>query len=115
MQNDVAPEPKAPTEPDKPQVPPVTDSDNSVAVEKRLRADFAELADVAAQGARLGVKLDAAEAMAKGVKPDALRRTLLEELARRSDAANLVATAPAKGAAESPIVKRAREAALRIK
>ncbi|MBF0354960.1 MAG: S49 family peptidase [Alphaproteobacteria bacterium] len=113
MQNDDTPEPKASTEPDKPSAPTVTEPDNSAAVEKRLRADFAELADVAAQGARLGVKLDVAEAMAKGVKPDALRRTLLEELARRSDAANLVATAPAKDASESPIVKRAREAAAR--
>ncbi|MBI5121333.1 MAG: S49 family peptidase [Rhodospirillales bacterium] len=113
MQTDDTPEPKAPTEPDKPQAPPVTQPDNSEAVEKRLRADFAELADVAAQGSRLGVKLDVAEAMAKGIRPDALRRTLLEELARRSDAANLVATAPAMGASESPIVKRAREAAAR--
>ncbi|MDK9720398.1 MAG: S49 family peptidase [Rhodospirillales bacterium] len=114
MQNDDTPEPKAVTEPDKPQAAPAVPPPDPLAqAEQRLRADFAELADVAAQGARLGVKLDVAEAMAKGIRPDALRRTLLEELARRSDAANLVATAPAKGASESPIVKRAREAAAR--
>jgi len=83
---------------------------------QRLRAEYAELAAVAAQAARLGIRVDIAEAMAKGVRPDALRRSVLEELAARSDAADLVAaSAPAgpKPGAESPIVKRAKEAASR--
>ena len=82
---------------------------------QRLRSEYAELAAVAAQAARLGVRIDAAEAMAKGVRPDALRRSVLDELAARSDAVDLVAAAPAepRPAAESPIVKRAREAASR--
>jgi signal peptide peptidase SppA len=83
-------------------------------VEQRLRGEYAELAAVAAQAARLGLKVDAAEAMAKGVRADALRRSVLDELAARSDAADIVATAPAAARlAESPIVKRAKEAASR--
>jgi len=81
-------------------------------VEQRLRGEYAELAAVAAQAARLGLKVDAAEAMAKGVRADALRRSVLDELATRSDAADIVATAPAAARpAESPIVKRAKQAA----
>ena len=85
-------------------------------IEQRLRAEYAELAAVAAQAARLGLKIDVAEAMAKGTRPDALRRSILEQLAARSDATDLVAAVPAPGTApagESPIVKRAREAASR--
>ena len=85
-------------------------------LETRLRAEYAELAAVAAQAGRLGIRVDAAEAMAKGIRPDALRRSVLEELAARSEAADLVAAAPPPGTkptAESPIVKRAREAASR--
>ncbi len=83
-------------------------------LEQRLRGEYAELAAVAAQAARLGVKVDAAEAMAKGVRADALRRSVLDELAARSDAVDIVATAPAAARpAESPIVKRAKEAASR--
>ncbi|MDX9862020.1 MAG: S49 family peptidase [Rhodospirillales bacterium] len=85
-------------------------------VGQRLRAEYAELAAIAAQAARLGVRIDAADAMAKGVRPDALRRSVLDELAARSDAVDLIAAAAPAGskpAAESPIVKRAREAASR--
>ncbi len=80
---------------------------------ERYRAEYAEIADVAAQGARLGVSVDAADAMRKGIKPDALRRTVLDTLAERSAAADVIAAAPAPGkpTAESPIVKRARERA----
>jgi ClpP class serine protease len=94
-------------------VPPAVDP---AALEQRLRAEYADLAAVAAQAARLGVRIDAAEAMAKGIRPDALRRSVLEELAARSEAADLVAAAPPPGArpaGESPIVRRAKEAASR--
>lgn len=82
-------------------------------LEARLRSEYAEVSGIAAQAARLGVALDAGEAIAKGLKPDALRRAVLEELAARSDALDLVAAAaPAASApAESPIVRRARERA----
>jgi signal peptide peptidase SppA len=86
-------------------------------LEQRLRAEYSEISAVAAQAARLGVSIDPAEAMAKGIRPEALRRTVLDQLAERSDATDLVAAAPAgatpKTETESPIVRRAREAASR--
>lgn len=97
-----------PGSPAPPPLPPAHDP------AERYRAEYAEIADVAAQGARLGVSVDAADAMRKGVKPDALRRTVLDTLAERSAAADVIAAtppAPGKPAAESPIVKRARERA----
>lgn len=85
-------------------------------IERRLRTEYADLAAVAAQAQRLGVNIDVADAMAKGTSADALGRSVLEQLAARSDAADLVAAAPAPGnpvPGESPIVKRARQAASR--
>ncbi len=86
-------------------------------VEQRLRAEYSEISAIAAQAARLGVTIDPAEAMAKGIRPEALRRSVLEQLAERSEATDVVAAAPAgavpKSEAESPIVRRAREAAAR--
>jgi chorismate mutase len=84
----------------------------TVEIEQRLRAEYAEISAIAAQAARLGVTIDAAEAMAKGIRPEALRRTVLDQLAERSDATDVVAAAP-KADTESPIVRRAREAAAR--
>jgi capsid assembly protease len=97
-----------PGSPAPPPLPPAHDP------AERYRAEYAEIADVAAQGARLGVSIDAADAMRRGVKPDALRRTVLDTLAERSAAADVIAAAPppqGKPGAESPIVKRARERA----
>ena len=86
-------------------------------IEQRLRTEYAEISAIAAQAARLGITIDAADALAKGIRPEALRRTVLEQLAARSDATAVVAAAPpsaaAKAEAESPIVRRAREAAAR--
>ena len=82
------------------------------AIADRLRAEFSEIATVAAQAARLGIEIDAADAMRRGLKPDALRQTILDRLAVRSEAADVVAVAPQPATAgESPIVKRARERA----
>lgn len=78
----------------------------------RLRAEYAEIAAVAAQAARLGVAVDAADAMRKGIAPDAIRRSVLDALASRAEATDVVAAAPAAPAVnESPIVRRARERA----
>ena len=86
-------------------------------IEQRLRAEYSEISAIAAQAARLGVTIDPAEAMAKGIRPEALRRSVLEQLAERSEATDVVAAAPAGAApkteTESPIVRRAREAAAR--
>jgi ClpP class serine protease len=85
-------------------------------IEQRLRAEYSEIGTIAAQAARLGVTIDATDALAKGIKPEALRRSVLEQLAARADAADVVVAASvpaAKPVTESPIVRRAREAASR--
>ncbi len=85
-------------------------------VTQKLRENYAEMAQIAAQAARLGVTLDVAEAMAKGLKPDAMRRAVLDELAARSNATGIVAaTAPTNASVDSPIIRRARAAADKAK
>ena len=78
----------------------------------RLRAEFAEIATIAVQAARLGISLDAAEAIAKGISADALRRSVLEALAARAEATSVIAAAPSQPTAgDSAIVRRAKERA----
>jgi signal peptide peptidase SppA len=78
----------------------------------RLRAEFADIATIAAQATRLGVTVDAADAMRKGISADALRRSVLEALATRAEATSIVAVAPATASpGDSPIVRRAKERA----
>ena len=78
----------------------------------KLRAEFAEIVAVAAQAARLGVTVDAADALRKGVSADALRRSVLDTLAARTEATSVIAAAPSTPTAgDSPIVRRARERA----
>jgi signal peptide peptidase SppA len=77
-----------------------------------IRAETAEVAQVCAQAARLGVTIDTADAVTRGLKPDALRARVLADLAARSDAAGIIATVPAAAAAkDSPIIAAARKAA----
>jgi len=77
-----------------------------------LRAEYAEIAAIAAQAGRLGVTIDAADAMRKGTKPDALRRSVLDALASHSEAHAVIAVAPQPQASgDSPIVRRAKERA----
>lgn len=88
---------------------PATDE---TAVAARLRAEFADIATVAAQAGRLGIEIDAADAMRRGLTPDGLRQAVLDQLAAQSEAAGIVvAAAPPAAAGESPIVRRARERA----
>jgi ClpP class serine protease len=95
----------APEEPAAAAAPPADTAD-------QLRAEFAEVAAIAAQAARLGVTVDAAEALQQGIKPDALRRSVLDTLGARAEASAVVAVAPsAAPAGDSPIVRRARERA----
>ena len=81
-------------------------------IEQRLRAELAELNEIAAQAKRLGVTVDPAQALAQGIKPDALRRAVLEQAAARDAAADIVAVAPASASspsvADSPLVKAAK-------
>lgn len=77
-----------------------------------VRAEAAEVAQVCAQAARLGVQIDAADAVTRGLTPEALRARVLADLAARSDAAGIIATAPAAAAAkDSPIIAAAKKAA----
>ena len=77
-----------------------------------LRAEYAEIAALTAQAARLGVTIDAADAMRKDISADHLRRSVLETLASRSEAATIIAAAPStRVAGESPLVRRAKQRA----
>lgn len=77
-----------------------------------IRAEAAEVAQVCAQAARLGVTIDAADAVTRGIKPEALRARVLADLAARGDAAGIIATAPAAAAAkDSPIIAAAKKTA----
>lgn len=110
----------APTPP-QPAAEPAPETADQAAIEakvtQKVRESYADMAQIAAQAARLGVTLDVAEAMAKGLKPDAMRRAVLDELAARSNATGVVAaaTAPTATSADSPIVRRARAAADKAK
>ena len=77
-----------------------------------VRAEAAELATVGAQAARLGLSIDVAEAVQKGIRPDALRASVLNQLAARSDAAAIAVVPPPKSAApESPLLAAVKRAA----
>ncbi len=105
-----APIPAAPPAP-----APASDGDAAAFATSLARAEAAELATIGAQAARLGVTIDVAEAVQKGIKPDALRASVLNQLAARGDAAGVTVVPPPKSAApESPLlaaVKRAASAA----
>ncbi|WP_322890064.1 MULTISPECIES: hypothetical protein [unclassified Yoonia] len=74
-----------------------------------VRAEAAEVAQVCAQAARLGVTIDAADAVSKGLKPEALRARVLADLAARSDAAGIIARAPGSGFEGKPHRSRCQE------
>ena len=81
-----------------------------------IRAQAAEVAQICAQAARLGISIDTADAVKRGLKPDALRAQVLDNLAAVSDAALIVATAPAAETAKnSPLVAAAKKAAAEAK
>jgi ClpP class serine protease len=107
------PQPPAAASQQAPLPTPASPTDAAASAADALRAEFAEIMAIAAQGARLGVTIDAADAMRKGIKPDALRRSILDALAARAEATSVVAVVPTTPSApsESPIVKRARERA----
>ena len=103
-----------PAEPATPVVSPqpVASPQPTALTEDRLRAEYAEIAAIAAQAGRLGVAIDAADTMARGIAPHALRRSILDALATRAEASAVVAVTPrAAAAGDSPIVRRARERA----
>lgn len=101
-----------------PAIPPIdaaTSANPATMTADAIRAEAAEVAQVCAQAARLGVTIDAADAVTRGLKPEALRARVLADLAARSDAAGIIATAPAAAAKESPIVAAAKKTATAAK
>jgi signal peptide peptidase SppA len=103
----------APVEPSPaPGVPTAPAPNEAPAAVALVRAEAAELATVGAQAARLGVTIDVAEAVQKGIRPDALRASVLNQLAARSDAAAIAVVPPPKSAApESPLLAAAKRVA----
>lgn len=99
-----------------PQIPPPDEAAITAQVEARLRRQLAELTEIAAQAKRLGVSVDPAQALARGVTPDALRQTVLKQAAERDVAEDVVAQAPTQSAtpsqspsvADSKLVKAAQ-------
>ena len=104
--------PSAATVPTAPAAAVAAVSNAATMTAEAVRTEAAEVAQVCAQAARLGVQIDAADAVTKGLKPEALRARVLADLAARSDAAGIIATAPAAAAAkDSPIIAAAKKAA----
>lgn len=105
----------APAQAQSPQTPPPIDEAAITAqVEERLRRQLAELTEIAAQAKRLGVIVDPAEALARGLTPDALRQSVLKQAAERDVAHDIVAVAAQhphtqpQSVADSPLVKAAQ-------
>ena len=94
--------------------PPLDEAAITTQVEQRLRRQLAELTEIAAQAKRLGVTVDPAQALARGVTPDALRQSVLKQAAERDVAQDIVAEAPQQpqtkpqSVADSPLVKAAQ-------
>lgn len=103
--------PETPAAPSAP-APTETGETAAAAAVSRARTEAAELATISAQAARLGLTIDLAEAVTKGVAPDALRASVLNQLAARSDAAAITVVPPPKSALpESPLVAAVKRAA----
>ena len=104
----------SPTPAQSPQTPPLDEAAITAQVEHRLRRQLAELTEIAAQAKRLGVTVDPAQALARGVTPDALRQSVLKQAAERDVAQDIVAEVPQQphtkpqSVADSPLVKAAQ-------
>lgn len=72
----------------------------------------AELFSLGQQAARLGVAVDVADALQRGVSADALRRNILAQLADRGDEADVVSQTPAVASQPktSPLIAAAKSA-----
>ena len=95
-----------------PSPPPATTPNAETA--DQIRAQAAEIAEIAAQASRLGLTIDAAEAVRAGTAPDALRRAVLEQLAKTTDATIVASIAPPTSEpapTESPLIAAAKAAA----
>ena len=78
----------------------------------QIREQAAEIAEIVAQASRLGLTIDAAEAVRTGIKPDALRASVLSQLAARGAASAITPVAPPTSEpTESPLIAAARAVA----
>ena len=80
------------------------------------RNEAAAIAEIGAQAARLGVKVDLASALREGISADALRTRVLSEASARDEAAGVMVATPAASTKpkESPIVAAAKRAASQV-
>ena len=89
--------------------PALSEAASAVAL---VRAEAAEIAMIGAQALRLGLSIDVAEAVQKGLRPDAMRASVLNQLAARGDASAVAVVPPAKSATpESPLLAALKRAA----
>ena len=103
-EHQAAPAPAEPTpSPVAPPAPVPSEAATAVAL---VRAEAAELATIGAQAVRLGLSIDVAEAVQKGIRPDALRASILNQLAARSDAAAIAVVPPPKSGPGKPAAHR---------
>ena len=87
---------------------------NLAEISAQLREAAAEVAEIAAQAGRLGIAIDAAQALRDGTTPEALRSLVLQRAAAAADARDIVAAPPSPvlpKVTESPIVAAAKKAA----
>jgi signal peptide peptidase SppA len=119
----IAPEPDAPAPAAEELSPPKSDpvaetapdasASNDIAA--RIRAEAADITEIAAQASRLGITIDAAKALREGTSPDALRAEVLAHAAAASESRDVIATAPAPTSdpkpKESPLVAAAKRTA----
>ena len=87
---------------------------NLAEISAQMREAAAEVAEIAAQAGRLGVTIDAAQALRDGTTPEALRSLVLQRAAAAADARDIVAAPPSPvlpKVTESPIVAAAKKAA----
>jgi hypothetical protein len=110
-QVEIAESPPAPAQTLAPEMPPGPPAESDLA--DKLRAEFGEVAAIAAQALRLGVTVDAADAMRKGISADSLRRSVLDTLTSRAEATSVIAAPPSTPVAgDSAIVRRAKQRAV---
>lgn len=72
------------------------------ATEAMIRKEFAEIYQLAEQAKIIGVPFDAAKAIEQGIKPNALRQTIIDEAAARADAVPTFTMKPAPSQDTAP-------------
>ena len=109
----VAEEPSSPESDPVAETAPDASASNDIAA--RIRAEAADITEIAAQAARLGVTVDVAKALREGTSPDALRAEVLSRAAAASESRDVIATAPVPSSdpkpKESPLVAAAKRTA----